>query len=140
MKWKDQDWLVANGWGLTSAMLVATTTFLASEGEGSKTSICSAIVRPECSAIGLRRSLFSVSLDSVHMLVSFQYAPSRSHQRGHPIQQLFQTPVYLFSTSKEDQDVPFAMLKGVRTISRISKGVERTCLCMDITVSAALRT
>jgi hypothetical protein len=75
-------------------------------------------------------------------LASFQYAPSRSNRRGYPIQQFFQTPVYFFSTSQEDQDVPFAMLKSVRTVSRMSKGkgVERTCLCMDITVSAALRT
>ena len=73
-------------------------------------------------------------------LVSFQYAPTRSHRRGYSIQQFFQTPVYFFSTSQEDQDVPFAVLKSVRTISRMGKGVERTCLCMDITVSAALRT
>jgi hypothetical protein len=43
-------------------MLVATTTFLESGGEGSKTCICSVIVRPECRAIGLRCSLFVESL------------------------------------------------------------------------------
>jgi hypothetical protein len=71
VRWKDQDWIVANGWGLTSAMLVATTTFLESEGEGSKTSICSAMVRPECRAIGLNCSLFSGILKRIHR-VSFR--------------------------------------------------------------------
>jgi hypothetical protein len=43
-------------------MLVATTTFLESGAEGSKTCICSVIVRPEWRAIGLRCNLFVGSL------------------------------------------------------------------------------
>ncbi len=140
MKWENQNRIVANGWGLTSAMLVATTTFLASEGAGSKTSICSAIVRPECRGMGLRRSLFSGSLDNVHKVSFLSACPSQCHRRRYPIYQVFQTPVYFFSTSQEDQNIPFAMLQRVTTISQMSKGVKRTCLCMDNTVSAALRT
>ena len=64
-----------NGWELTSAILVATTTFLESEGEGSKTSICSAIVRPECRAIGLKCSFLSGGLEKAHEVSFHRVCP-----------------------------------------------------------------